>query len=245
MKFTKILIIFICFIFLLFYYLKQDPYNFIQLLIIIFNIKIEIKGEENLKYLNNRVLIMSNHQDPSDYNILYYYLNNISNKKIYTVTKHNILGDPLDKNIISNIMGLFKDKFYEYFKFIPHNRTNKDNGLETQNKILEKINENNTVIIFPEGTISRLGLSKEFKPGCFKLCADNNISIIPITIYYNKRIGLDFNNKYNVLNLKNVTATIEIHKPIYNSDWEKFRTNVYNTIIDPIKTKYKKLNIIN
>ena len=240
----KIFVILICFI-LLFYYLKQDPYNFIQLLIIIFNINIEIKGEENLKYLNNRVLIMSNHHDPCDYNILYYYLKNITNKKIYTVTKFKIFGDPSDKNIISNIMGLFKKEFCNYFQFIPYDNTNKYNGLETQNKIVEKINENNTVIIFPEGKISRLGLSKEFKPGSFKMCANNNISIIPITIYYNKRVGYDINNKYNVFNLINSIVTLEIHKPIYDQNWEILRTKVYNTIIDPLKNKYKQLNIIN
>ena len=208
-----------------------------------FNFKIKIKNPENLKYINERVIIMGNHYSPCDSGIIMYIFNKITNKKIYSVSKHNIFGDKTDTSTLSNFLSLFKG-LYNFFNLIPYEKGNKQSGEEVKNKMLRVVNENNTVIIFPEGTTSRKGIPSEFKPGSFKMCAENSIKIIPITLEYDKRIGMGQNDQFDINTWFNTGVTITIHKPIYDKDPEILQKQVHSTIVDNLKEKYKKRNII-
>jgi 1-acyl-sn-glycerol-3-phosphate acyltransferase len=113
--------------------------------------------------------------------------------------------------------------------------------MNTQNKMVELLDNNKGIILFPEGKTSYMGVSKDFKPGSFKMCAENNISIIPITIYYSDQISK--NGSFVVPNVFNLKVTVHIHKPISNSNWEELRKEAYNKIDGTLKEKYKELNI--
>lgn len=243
LKFIIILIILI----VIYYLIKNLKLNtFIDLLINHFNLKINVKGIDNLKYISNKkIVIMSNHTNPIDFFIIYSIFNKAIDKKIFTIVKHNVIGDPNDKNKVSVLLSIFRKKLYNFLQFVSYTRNNKDSGEETKDKILNIINNNNTVILFPEGTVSRLGISKDFKSGSFRLCAENDISIIPITLEYNKRIGMGESDGFNPKDLYNTHATLHIHKPISNTNWEELKQETYDTIVNPIKEKYKRLNIIN
>ncbi len=241
--FLKIILLIVCLLIIIIFYIQRNYRNLINLINKIFNITIKVKGLKYLDFMkNNKVILMSNHQEWYDGLVIDSVLefSNI-NKEMFAVTKHNIFGDPSDNNIISNILALFKERLFKYFKLIPHERGNRLSGMNTQNKMLELLDNNKTIILFPEGTISYMGVSKEFKPGSFKMCADNNISIIPMTIYYNKQINK--NGKFSLSNMFNLKVTVHIHKAISNSNWEELRTDTYNKIIGTLKDKYKELNI--
>jgi 1-acyl-sn-glycerol-3-phosphate acyltransferase len=106
------------------------------------------------------------------------------------------------------------------------------------------IKENNSVLLFPEGTTTRKGIPEDFKPGSFKMCSENKIKILPITLEYDKRVGRNNNDEFNVFKWFNTTATITIHEPIYHEDPETLRKLTYDTIVNPIKQKYKDRKII-
>jgi 1-acyl-sn-glycerol-3-phosphate acyltransferase len=238
----KIILVIVCLL-LIIIYIQRTYRNFIHLINKIFNIRIKVTGLNNLDFMkNNKVILMSNHQEWVDGPVIDSILDfSKINKEIFGVTKYNMFGDPSDNNIISNILALFKERLYKYFHFIPYERGNNISGMNTQNRMLELLNNNKGIILFPEGTISYMGVSKEFKPGSFKMCADNNISIIPMTIYYNKQINK--NGKFILSKLFNLKVTVHIHKPISNSNWEELRTETYNKIVGTLKDKYKELNI--
>lgn len=207
------------------------------------NIKINIKNSENLKYINERVIIMSNHYCPCDVGPISYIFNKITKKQIYTVSRQNIFSDKNNGNMISKFLSLFDSK--KFFKLISYEKGNKKSGKKVKEKMVEIINNNDTVILFPEGDISRKGISSEFKPGSFKMCSENNIKILPITLDYNKRIGRYNNEIFNIFKWYNTEVTITIHKPIYNEDPEILQKITYNTIVNPLIQKYKERNIIN
>jgi 1-acyl-sn-glycerol-3-phosphate acyltransferase len=240
-------IIFIIIIILKIYLVKKiNPPVFIDYLLNVFNVKINIKGKENLKLINDRrVIIMSNHINPLDYCVIYSVFNKFTTKKFFAIVKHNLFGDPYDKSKFSNLVSLYKNKLHKYLNFISYVKNNKESGNLVKKKIIEVVNDNNTVILFPEGTVTRLGLSEKFKPGSFKICAENQISILPVTIRYNKRIGMNISDGFNVKSIFNSNATIEIHKPIYDLNYEILQNKVYETIVNPLKSTYKNLNIIN
>ena len=208
--------------------------EFLAFAINYFNINIKIKNKKNLDIFNktNKVIIMANHINGLDYGIIHSIIN--SNKKIYAVAKHNAFGDKTDANIISNILGLFKNNTYKFFKLIPYVRGNKDSGNEVKQNMLEVINNGDTVLLFPEGETTRSGIPVSFKPGSFKLCAENNISILPITIKYDKKIGVNRTDPIDINKWHNVTATAIVHPMIINTDPDQLQEQVFQTIRKPL-----------
>lgn len=198
-----------------------------------FNIKIRIHGKDNLKNYNNLdIIIMANHLNGIDYSIIYHSVKLYTKKYIYTVVKHNVLGDSNDKSIVSNFLGLFKNETYSKMKFLPYIRNNKKSGEFIKNKIIKIIkNDHQSVMLFPEGKPTRSGIPTEFKSGSFRLCAENNIYILPVTIKFNKNIGINTTDPVILSDWFNIIADVYIHKPIFNKNWEKLQ----NTVLEQIK----------
>jgi 1-acyl-sn-glycerol-3-phosphate acyltransferase len=225
-------------IFGIIFILKRTNTNtFINFALNLFNTHIKVKGIENLKNFNNkRIVIMSNHINGFDvapivYSLTYYTRNK---KKIYIVAKHNVFGDKTDKNFVSNSLALIKDQMFSLLNLIPYERNNKDSGEIVKKLMLEKIDEGDTILLFPEGKTTKNGIPIEFKPGCFKLCAENEIEILPISLQFNRNIGLDTKDPVKLEDWFNLISTIYIHKPIFNKDWQLLMNKVYNKIREPL-----------
>jgi len=233
-NFIKIIILIIIIIILLLFFIIKTikVFEVNNLLLNYFNIKIKIKGSYNLKDYNKKpVIIMANHINGIDYSIIYKVIHDLNNNKnIYAVTKHNVFGDKNDDNIISNILALFKNDLYKFLNFILYERGNKKSGELTKKKMLEVLNKNNSVILFPEGETNKTNTLKNFKPGSFKLCADNNIYVLPITLKYNKNIGVDRTEAININKWYNVSAIVNIHPMIYDKNPDIFLDKVYKSI---------------
>jgi 1-acyl-sn-glycerol-3-phosphate acyltransferase len=73
---------------------------------------------------------------------------------------------------------LFK-YFFVYFD-IPVNRKSNADAHKAFSDCGKKIDENISVIIYPEGTISDEGRLKPFKNGAFKLAIDKQVPIVPV-----------------------------------------------------------------
>jgi 1-acyl-sn-glycerol-3-phosphate acyltransferase len=211
--------------------------TFVNFFVNFFNLKIKVIGRKNLEnYKHLKLIIMSNHQNGIDYPIIVHTLNSFTNKqkKIYTIVKHNLLGDEIDKNIISDFCSLFKTNIFNKLNFISYQRGDKKDGEKIKKEMLKLLNTNNNILLFPEGTCTRSGIPQEFKPGCFRLCAENNIWVLPITLKFNKNIGLNKNDSVNLKKWFDITATVHIHEPIFNNDWEIFKNKVLNKIRGPL-----------
>jgi hypothetical protein len=76
------------------------------------------------------------------------------------------------------------------------------------------------------------------------MCAENSIKIIPITLEYDKRIGMNQSDNFDIKEWFNSGVTITIHKPIYDKDPKIFQEQVYHAIIDELKMKYINRNLI-
>ncbi len=203
-----------------------------------FNTEIEVYGRKNLKDFNNlNLVIMSNHHSALDQAIITQVINDniISDKKIYTIVKHNMFGDKNDQNVISNLLGPHKKIIYKFFNFIPYIRGNLKSGLKIKSKIKNLIKkQNNTILLFPEGETTREAIPKSFKPGSFKLCAENNIGVLPVSLKFNKRVGGNRGDKVKISRWYNATVKVYIHEPIFDKDWESLRNKVFHTIREPL-----------
>lgn len=195
------------------YCFKKGMHEFILYANNLFNTKIKIINSKNINnFRKDRLLIMANHFNGTDYLSIAQVFNNLNkNKKLYTVAFSHILTNDINKNILTNTAAIFNDYFFKLNNLLPYKKGNKNSGQEIKEKILKAINENNTVLIFPEGTSTIKGIPESFKPGSFELCKNNNISILPLTIKYNKNIGVNQNQNANFLNWFNFESTIYIH----------------------------------
>ena len=229
-----IAIVVILVLFMYFYIKTLTPNEFVTGAVNYFNVTVKIKNKDNLNKINQtkKVIIMANHINGLDYGVLYNIIQ--SNKKIYAVAKHNVFGDKTDGSIVSNILGLFKDSAYDFFNLIPYIRGNKDSGTKVKQKMLNVVNNGDIVILFPEGETSRSGIPISFKPGSFKLCADNNISILPITIKYNKQIGVNRTDPINMKKWHNAVATAIVHPMVNNTNPDILREQVFQAIRKPL-----------
>ena len=125
--------------------------------------------------------------------------------------------------------------FYKHH-CITIDRNNLKDSYNALNQAGEKINQGFNICIFPEGgiPISSIFL-KKFKNGAFKLSAEKDVAIIPITLGDSK---MRFPQEY----YKGLPGRIriKIHKPIkinknQKNSVENLNKLVYNIIFDQLK----------
>ena len=204
----------------------------------LFNMKIKVYGKKNLQNYNNlNLVVMSNHLNATDYAIIIHVLNYYTQqyKKIYTIAKADVFGNKNDNNIISNCLSVYKNNLFKKLNLIPYKRGDKQSGEETKKNMLETINNNNNILIFPEGECTRSGIPRDFKPGSFKMCSENNIWILPITLRYEQDIGVNRTDKIDINKWFNISVHMYIHSPIYNDNWEVLKNDVFNIIRTPLE----------
>lgn len=136
-----------------------------KLLLKISNIEINIYNAANINYENSYVYI-SNHSSLFDIPILLSILN-LNTRIMYK--------EELEKIPIFGYC-------LKLSPFISVKRENKENALESFRNSIEAIKQNDSVIIFPEGTRSINGKLGTFKKGAFLLALKSGKDIIPITI---------------------------------------------------------------
>lgn len=135
-----------------------------------------------------------------------------------------------------------------YFKSIdvPVNRNSKISAYKALKKTEERLKNNYSLIIFPEGKIGDEypPVLHPFKSGPFKLAIENNISIIPVTLINNWELMWDDGKKYGS---RPGISHIYVHKVIETSsltekDEENLKNNVFEIVHSGLNYKsYKEL----
>jgi len=233
LKTTVILLIVIIILRIIIYLISLE--NVITIAVNLFNMKINVKNSKYLKNFNKEnYIIMANHYNASDYVAIIHAIKTIINtdKQIFAVAKYNAFNDKTDDNIISDIFGLFNNKMFNFFNLISYIRNNRESGEKVKQNIL-KIIKNNHILIFPDGEAIKTGKPTSFKSGSFRLCADNNIPILPITLIYKQNIGVARNEKIELSKLFNLDVDIIIHKPVKSNNWNYLKNYVFNKINEP------------
>lgn len=72
--------------------------------------------------------------------------------------------------------------------YIPIDRSNARNAIESLKKASERLKENVSIAIFPEGTRSKTGITGEFKKGILMLADFAEAEIIPVTIIGSNKV---------------------------------------------------------
>ncbi len=197
---------------------------FIQLLNLKINIHGNIEPEENIIYV-------SNHVSGVDYFVFKYTLSKYR-RKLYTVVDDNMVNV---KGYIKYLLYNIKYIFYDILDFICYKRADKESGADVKSKILKLFEkENCNLLIFPSGYSSN-NIDAPFKPGIFKLAAENNIKIRPITLKYNKKLLNKHESNFLLEEWFNLTVDVYIHDIQQNNDWEKLREDCYNLVCGPLK----------
>ena len=205
--------------------------RFIHNLLLFMNIKINIHfiGVDNSILSKSNCFIMSNHTNGIDFMIIQDIFTSNTDTPIYAIVKHDLVGDNVDRTFTQKCLGFIKKSFYKGCNFIPYQRENKESGSIVKDLLLEVIqNTKSNIVIFPEGTCTRSGIPKEFKYGSFKLAAENNIGIIPVSIKYKRNIGINREDPVNLGEWFDNTVDVYIYDVVYNSDPNVLMQSVFD-----------------
>jgi len=213
----------------------------IKILIYILNLKINVHGNtDNLK--KNKLLVMCNHYDGIDFFALKDLL---SSNKLYSVVKDDLVGGT-HESVVSDIFSYFKNAFYISGCFIPYKRGDKDDGAIIKKIIVEKIENNSNILIFPEGRSRTNGIPEDFKHGIFKLAVENKLNILPISIKYDKNAGSEMNGPVNLFKWADLSANIHVHDIVSseNKDFLQLKDEVFKIITSVLIDKVDKVDKI-
>jgi 1-acyl-sn-glycerol-3-phosphate acyltransferase len=200
----------------------------VTIMINVLNLKINLHGNaDNLK--KNKLLVMCNHYDGMDFLIISKIF---GYNKLHTIVKDDLVGSSYHKNFVSDLFYYFKNAFYNSGCFIPYKRGDKDDGAIIKKIIVEKIENNNNILIFPEGRARTNGIPEDFKYGIFKLAVENKFNILPISIKYDKDAGSEMNEPVNLFKWIGLSANVYVHDIVSseNKDILQLKDEVFKII---------------
>jgi len=181
-------------------------WQYVDLILIFFNIKLEIEGKENIPA--DPVVVYANHKSMLDPVILF-YVYRMCNKSIISAVGKSTL----------NKVG-FMHRLMNYMGAISINRENDREAAKEMIVGIKRIKETKMgYIIFPEGGIKTRDTEEmvEVKAGAYKLATKAGATISPVSI-----IGT---SKFKHMNkFKANRCKIIIHKPIYKEEYDKLNT---------------------
>lgn len=187
----------------------------------ILNMKVNIINNNNIDLNQKPFVIISNHYALVDTYVIYSL-----GIKIKSIAKQDML-----KEIGLDLSEEKVDKIADKMGVIPYVRNNIDSGLVVKQKILKEYFINNTsVIVYAEGTSTRNGKPQNFKNGLFRLCADNNMRILPITLRYDRNLGSNRTDKFNYNNIMNANCDLHIHPIQQDNNWIKLKQKVFGYV---------------
>ncbi len=231
----KICALFICVFIYMYFYITLPKMmstiifnTLLDWFIYLLNLKINIHG--NIISEKN-VIYVCNHVSGIDFSVLKKILSKYRHT-LYTVVNSDLLNT---QGCIKVLLYNIKNVFNNSLNFISYKVGDKESGSDVKSKVLKLFEQEDcNLLIFPSGDISN-NEALPFKPGIFKLAAENNIKIRPITLKYNRDILFqDRRQNFSLEEWFNLTVDVYIHNIQQNSDWEKLREDCYNLVYKPL-----------
>ena len=220
-----ILLIFGIFLLLLTYITKEKRiigeyarYS-IRILVFIFGLKVRIYGEENLKSLKGKFIIVGNHQSYLDPIVLYSYLKGVPRFFV----RHDVFSLPIIGHGLK-VVG-----------FIPVVRKHPKKAKEAIYKAIEYIDRSKSeapLVIFPEGTRTRNGKLNRFKKGAFIISKEKDLPLLPVAFS-----GFFEAMPRGKFYIKPMEVKIKYLKPIYPEEFKDKSINDYKEFVKQMISK--------
>ncbi len=194
-----------------------------RLILAIFNIKVKIKGLENIAEKQNYIYI-SNHASAMDIPALIHGIPD----QVRFLAKQELGKIP------------FWGWLLKYGGYILIDRRNPKRAIKSIQKAIEKIKSGVSVLVFAEGTRSVDGKLLPFKRGGFMLAIKSNTPVIPVTILGSHKIM-----RKHKLEINPGTIEILIDKPIKveNFSGKDGELKLMELVREIIEKNLKKQNI--
>ena len=125
-------------------------------------------------------------------------------------------------------------------------RGNKESRNETRNAIMDRLEEDLSVIVYPEGTTSVGPGVLDFKPGMFHAIAGSDLSIIPVAIEYENPkiawVGDDLFIPHFLREFRSRKTRVKVAfgEPVSGEDGAEIRTQVQGWIEERTRTFRKE-----
>jgi 1-acyl-sn-glycerol-3-phosphate acyltransferase len=232
----KIFILFICVFIYLGIYITLPKMmttiifnNGFEWFINLLNLKIKIHGDI---IPEEKVIYVCNHVSNVDYFVVKKILLKYR-RTLYTIVNENMVNV---KGYIKILLYNIKHIFYNSLNFICYKFGNKESGSNVKSKVLKLFEQEDcNLLIFPSGHVSNNEVLS-FKPGIFKLAAENNIKIRPISLKYNRPILLQNSSQnFSLEEWFNLNVDVYIHDIQSNNNWETLMNDCYNLVCKPLK----------
>jgi 1-acyl-sn-glycerol-3-phosphate acyltransferase len=116
------------------------------------------------------------------------------------------------------------------------NREDPDSRRTTREQILQRLKENKSVIIFPEGTTHRGPDVLPFKPGMFYAAAQGDIPVIPVALEYQKPgmawVGDDtfLGHFFREFHTRTIRIKVRFGEPLTDTDGEALNNTCHTWI---------------
>ena len=172
-------------------------------LMVICGVKTIMKNNEKL-YRDGPVILVSNHQSVFDIPVLYRFVD----IQFRWIAKAPLFRVP--------IIGFVMKKA----GYISVDRDDKRKSMQTMFAAAEQIRGGKSVVLFPEGTVSRPdGTMIPFKKGAFLLAKKSGVVIQPVTMWGVNRIAPD-DRKHTIQRQHSGTVYTEVLDPIMPEEYE-------------------------
>jgi len=206
-----------------------------KLCLLIFRVNIEqVKNYQTFEKKKEGVLIISNHASFLDIFVLSALFGSVFISKA-EVKYYPIIGQ------IAWLMGVI---------FL--NRNSLNERLRVLNTIVNKCS-NRILVVFPQGTTSRISERLSFNRGIFKVIELNpDISLLPITLHYKEDTEIAWNkpqsfkdNTIRVCAQDKIHIKVIIHNPVTIDDYREKTTSqickmVEQTVLEPLQKEYQE-----
>lgn len=184
-------------------------------------VRVKVTGNENIPKGN--CLFVSNHQGNFDPFIMLAYIN----KPFGFIAKAELMRIPIISMWMKEIHCVFMD------------RKDIRKSLNAINEGISNLKKGYSMMVFPEGTISKCEKMLEFKKGSFKLALKSGAPIVPVSIDGSFKIFK--NNKIRSIVPSDVRLVID--KPIYVDKLDKDqKKNLAHTVQSIIKSNLNRYN---
>jgi 1-acyl-sn-glycerol-3-phosphate acyltransferase len=192
------------------------------------NVKVNVYGNKQL--LGGNDIYMANHYEGIDYHVLYPLITSPYSNQCYSIAKDDMLGKKYPTTNILTLFEKFIKIFYEGGDLIPYARGDKNSGMRVRNRAVEILNDNNKLLIFPEGRSWRKGKCVEFKSGMFQVAEQCNKHIVPITLKYRNFDGKNKGEACVVQDWMDIEVDVFIHDKVSPKNYEKMLEETFEKI---------------
>lgn len=194
-----------------------------------------VEGEEHARYPGSTLYVCNHYGALETFALRSYIVN------AYTITK----SDTFTANTNSKALAFVSPYLFQALNLVSYTRGDKGSGQAARIAMAGALKSGKNFISYPEGGSQRSGLPKPFYPGSFEVAAENNITVVPVSIHYHPWSGLKPGDRIKLDKeiAKGLTLRMTFHKPVKNTDGKALAKQCFDIITQGVKDKMAKCGL--